>query len=386
MRLSFRRLSGRDAGQTLTVALVLAIVTLPLHVAHERTGRLSCAAPRLVPSLVVTGSLAGVPYPAGQPAGAAAPSWVAPDAQGDVVWAEQAGPPAAGRLFDYDAHTRRVAIVASRYTQSSQRIGLVSLSPRWLVFSTFAGIFDGSQWRIVVHDRQNGQERVVASSPLGGAGSAQFDLDGDMLVWVQPIAPQGSVIHIQDLRTGRDHILASTRVGIYTVLKVNGGQGHAVWEWIRRSNGSISIDLLLVSLAGGAVHMIADSADQPQLAWPRVVYIKRTRSGMGMLVVQDMQTGRSQQLLIGRDDDLPQITGSLVVYRSMLLPSFYNPTTGQHTVLSRPVQYTVKGAPLFDLHVGGGVLAGVGHDGAGHYILAIFRLRGVDPLDDVLTC
>jgi len=370
------------------LALVSTLALIPLQQPRYpvATATAACVLPHLAPSAIIVGSLASVPRTAGPPT----PTWMTLDRQGDVAWNEQGGPPAAGRLFAYNARTGHAAIVPSAYAQSGQRVGLIAVSPHWLVFSVFADPFSGGHWRIVVRDRQSSQEKVVAASSVGGIGSAQFSLDGDMLAWVQPVVPQGGSLEVEDLRSGDTRVLARTREGVYTEVAASGG--HAVWEWVHRVQGTTVSDILLTRTAGGAITHLTHNARaaEPALTWPRVIYTLSDRSGPSTFVVtfvvRDLQTQRQWRLPMGHDIDFPRVVGDLIMYRYTGLPAFYSLASGKHVVLMQPSQYLLAGAPMFTLHLDRGIVAAIGNDGQGHYVVATFHLHGADPLNDVLTC
>lgn len=362
----------------LVASLCILLIAAP-RIARGET--LRCAFPRLHPSLFLLGSLAGVP---GRPAA----SWIALDRQGDIVWSEQAGPPAAGRLFAYDPQTSQVRQLSSVYANSGEGIGLIGVSPRWIVFSIFANRFTGADWQIIVRDQRNGQEWAVASSPVGGLGNAQFALDGDELIWVQPIATGGAVLYAENLRTGQRHTLAATTQGAY--YGVVASEGHVVWEWLHPGQHGNATDILLDQESGGAVQAITHDGKgaEPALSWPYLAYLARAHFAgtAGTLVVANLRTGHRWQRQIGRDDDFPQITGTFVLYRSTGLATLYSPTSGQRLVLTRPRQYTIQEQYIGTLHLGYGMMVGVGTDLHGHYGLAIFHLHGPNPLAGLLTC
>jgi len=340
-----------------------------------------CAAPHLRASTLVTGALG----PAARRIG---PDWVALDAQGDIAWSEQGAPGVAGRLFAYDPRTGRAAVVPSAHVAGGERIGLISVSPRWVAFGLFVGIYDGGNWQIVVRDRSTGRERVAASSLYGGIDSARFDLDGDTLAWVQPLFGGGGEVHVEDLRTRRQHVLATTKDGVYTQVQVGGG--HVLWQWIHQLHGATVSDLLLAPASGGPVAVLPRvllSAEQARLDWPRVAYIE-AQNARRMFVVLDLRTLHRTEIPAGRDDDFPQLSGMVLLTRAMGEPSLFNVATGQHVVLRRDAQYTLGGALMVTRHLADGLLAAVGNDSSGqhYYVLAISRLSGADPLDSVLTC
>ena len=81
-------------------------IALTLFIARAAASRITCALPRIHPSTVLAGSLAGVPLSTGRPAIITS----AVDAEGEVAWEVQDQPPAA--LFPF-LHPKPHARLAS---------------------------------------------------------------------------------------------------------------------------------------------------------------------------------------------------------------------------------------------------------------------------------
>jgi len=379
------------------VAGMVALATPSTKVVSVRA---QCATAHLHPTLQFGRS---IPTVLGQRPGVQA---VAADNQGDVVWSIQGPPPTRkgqalrlGGLFTYNSRTGSITMLHSLHGQTTQRIGNLAISPRWIVFATSPDPFSFSGWQIVVRNRATGKEAVVATGGPGGLLAAQFCLDADVLVWVEPL-PTGLIqIRDRNLVTGASNLLA-TVPGFNNVYDLVGAdKGHVVWEWdhlVRRKPVS---DILLTSETRGPIEFVTrdGQGSQPSLSWPRVAYVDRYRFGNSRtIVIQDLQNHHFWRVHSSGTIDAPILADSLLVYNPVGVGflGLYNVVGEGRVVLYHQEQITVAGTFTNHFSPAHGLLASVGvplyaYEGErnlNRYVLSVYRFHDRTALRDVLRC
>lgn len=353
----------------------------------------ACASPHLHPSVVRSRPLPSI---IGVHAEIQA---VTADPEGDVLWSAQAAPPnTPARLFVYRAVTGAITRLTSSAANSTQRIGHLGISPRWIVFSTAHDQYQGSDWRVIVRDRLTGRERIAATGLPGGFVSGQFALDGDTLVWIQTRATTIEIL-ARTLNSGQTRRLASVPAynNLYDVIQAD--RGHVVWEWDHLHGHTPRSDVLLTDEMGGPVrHVTTDGkGSQPSVSWPTVAYVNHYRfANSGNIIVRNLVSGRRWAIGGSGENQQPQVSGSLLVYNpvSTGLLELYDLAAGRGIKFLHVAQLTVMGVYNYHLFLTRGVMASAAVPTAQYahqpnlhrYVLAIYHYRASDPLDSVLTC
>jgi hypothetical protein len=374
------------------VVVLLFAGALPAP-ANPTLAAASCASPRLHPSIVLS-----QPLPAFLGIHPRVVS-TAIDSQGDVVWSVQGAPSAPARLYVYHPVSKATVMLRSSLANSTQRISNLAISPDWLVFATAIDQYQGADWRIVVRDRHTGRERVVATGVPGGVLSGLFSLDGNMLAWVQPLLKQ-TEIRTENLVTGKMRVLATipTYNNLFSFIAAD--HGRVVWEWDHLQGHRPQSDVWLARETGGPVrHVTTDGKGaEPSISWPMVAYLNRYRFGNNAhVIVRNLISGRQWSIGGNEENDIPEVSGSLVVYLPYpdSLLGLYDLKASRGVKLTHVNQMTIDGVFAYHMYLAHGFMVSGSvpvpkyswkEPHLRRYVVVIYKFPASDPLDSILAC